>query len=192
MTAYAYTRGHKIEWDEAAEVWRYADTGEPVSESPGGIWEGMAGDRPCAYCHQMPTSEGHDACLGELPGVKYACCGHGVENEGSAFQGYIFYEKWPLWMTNKNRWPLVIAIVGSAPLLLLTVWIALPGTDWSFGAYGAAWGKTYLLALAANGFARWVNHKQAETTNLLRRARHNAFVTSVTSDVMSQIDEVQV
>lgn len=27
----------------------------------------------------MPTPDGHDACLGELPGVKYACCGHGVE-----------------------------------------------------------------------------------------------------------------
>jgi hypothetical protein len=27
----------------------------------------------------MPTSEGYDACLGFIPGVESACCGHGVE-----------------------------------------------------------------------------------------------------------------
>ena len=34
--------------------------------------------QPCPKCGQLPTDEGHDACLGELPGVKFACCGHGV------------------------------------------------------------------------------------------------------------------
>jgi len=28
----------------------------------------------------MPTPEGHDACLGKLPGVGAACCGHGVDD----------------------------------------------------------------------------------------------------------------
>lgn len=34
--------------------------------------------RPCPKCGKIPTQDGHDACLGTLPGVKYACCGHGV------------------------------------------------------------------------------------------------------------------
>lgn len=47
----------------------FADTGE----------EYVAGqERACAQCGKHPTAEGHDACLGELPGVSFACCGHGV------------------------------------------------------------------------------------------------------------------
>lgn len=34
----------------------------------------------------MPTKEGYDACLGRLPGVVAACCGHGVDD------GYILFE----------------------------------------------------------------------------------------------------
>lgn len=195
MTVYAYTRGHKIEWDEAAEVWCYADTGEPVSKAAGGIWEGMAGDRPCAYCHQMPTAEGHDACLGELPGVRYACCGHGVEHEGGAFQGYIFYEKWPLWMTNKNRWPAVIAIVGGLPLVAMTGWIlyslaVVP--DFVVEDVFGWWMATYAITAVFLAIAHWIQHMQTDTANLLRRARHNAFVASAISDVTRQIDEVAV
>jgi hypothetical protein len=48
-------------------TWRYLDTGEPADV-----------ERPCVRCGQMPTPEGHDACLGTVPGVKAACCGHGV------------------------------------------------------------------------------------------------------------------
>ncbi len=33
----------------------------------------------CIRCGEPPTSEGHDACLGYIPGIKSACCGHGVE-----------------------------------------------------------------------------------------------------------------
>lgn len=40
----------------------------------------------CAQCGENPTKEGHDACLQNLPGVKNACCGHGVH------QGYIHFE----------------------------------------------------------------------------------------------------
>ena len=42
-----------------------------------------AKDRPCTRCGEMPTEEGHDACIANLPGVRNACCGHGVE------EGYI-------------------------------------------------------------------------------------------------------
>jgi hypothetical protein len=32
---------------------------------------------PCKVCGELPTPEAHDACLGKLPGVSAACCGHG-------------------------------------------------------------------------------------------------------------------
>ena len=79
MTAYGYTRGHRIEFDETDRVWRYADTGEVFDH-----------ERPCTFCHLLPTPEGYDACLGELPGAISACCGHRVE------EGYIKYGKRPL------------------------------------------------------------------------------------------------
>jgi hypothetical protein len=41
---------------------------------------------PCGLCGQLQTPEGHDACLGTLPGVKFACCGHGRE------EGYVVFE----------------------------------------------------------------------------------------------------
>ena len=40
----------------------------------------------CPRCKETPTEEGHDPCLGNLPGVKYACCGHGKG------KGYIVFE----------------------------------------------------------------------------------------------------
>lgn len=41
----------------------------------------------CAHCKKLPTKEGHDGCLGVLPGpIMNACCGHG-ENS----QAYIQY-----------------------------------------------------------------------------------------------------
>jgi hypothetical protein len=49
-------------------AWVYADNGQPASE-----------DRPCRRCGRPPTAEGHDACLGRVPGAASACCGHGVE-----------------------------------------------------------------------------------------------------------------
>jgi hypothetical protein len=33
---------------------------------------------PCVKCGKLPSKENHDACLGTLPGVIDACCGHGV------------------------------------------------------------------------------------------------------------------
>jgi hypothetical protein len=41
---------------------------------------------PCPKCGKLPTKEGHDACLGTLPGVIDACCGHGVR------EAYIIFE----------------------------------------------------------------------------------------------------
>ena len=65
--ATSYQRGHLTRYDPDLG-WVYADTGEPVSN-----------ERPCVRCGEMPTPEGHDACLGDLNGVRAACCGHGVK-----------------------------------------------------------------------------------------------------------------
>lgn len=59
-------RGHIM--TETPQGWVYADTGRLVSEWP---------NRPCGHCHLPNRADGHDACLGELPGVTNACCGHG-------------------------------------------------------------------------------------------------------------------
>ena len=65
MTATSYNRGHKVEFVNGS--W----TDAPLE---------------CKRCGEKPTADGHDACLGELEGVKHACCGHGVED------GYIIKE----------------------------------------------------------------------------------------------------
>jgi hypothetical protein len=54
-------------------VWRYCDSGE--------LAEGSA-PRRCPLCDELPTREGCDPCLGRLPGVRYACCGHGIPDHG--------------------------------------------------------------------------------------------------------------
>ena len=61
----SHHRGHKIEF--VGGVWRFVDTGEVARK----------GRQECGHCGKYPTIEGHDGCLGTLPGVKNACCGHG-------------------------------------------------------------------------------------------------------------------
>lgn len=62
-----FFRGHEIE--ELDDVYRFVDTGEPTAKT----WE----QRPCGHCGRHNTAEGHDGCIGTLPGVWNACCGHG-------------------------------------------------------------------------------------------------------------------
>ena len=66
MTARSTWRGHAIETTNGE--WVYSDTKEPT----------VGNKRRCGHCKQRTTHDGHDACLGELPSVKNACCGHGV------------------------------------------------------------------------------------------------------------------
>lgn len=61
----SFIRGQQVEYDAKINKWVYSDTKEPVTF-----------DRQCKKCSKMPTSEGYDACLRHLPGVKNACCGH--------------------------------------------------------------------------------------------------------------------
>jgi hypothetical protein len=66
MPAISYQRGQQLTYQGGA--WRYVDDGALVTEV-----------RPCVRCGRMPTEDGHDACLGRIPGIVSACCGHGIE-----------------------------------------------------------------------------------------------------------------
>lgn len=63
MTPTGHKRGHLIYWD--GTTWRYLDDQPATTE------------RPCVSCGVL--TDGPDPCLGVLPGVSSACCGHGVE-----------------------------------------------------------------------------------------------------------------
>ena len=65
MTIHSTWYGYAIKIIDG--VSRFTDTNEPT----------VGSNRPCGYCHEHPTPEGHDDCLGKLPGVMNACCGHG-------------------------------------------------------------------------------------------------------------------
>jgi len=69
MTAISTYRGHKIEFID--NDWIFSDTKESTSKTHK--------ERSCGKCDKFETKEGHDACLGTLPGLMNACCGHGVE-----------------------------------------------------------------------------------------------------------------
>ena len=72
----AKLRGHDIEYINGQ--WVYSDTAEPT------ITTHL--NRPCGHCGKFSTADEHDACLGNLPGVMNACCGHGVTE-----QAYVQY-----------------------------------------------------------------------------------------------------
>lgn len=63
MSARAFLRGHPVVYRNR---WEYED-GPSISI-----------ERACTRCGMMPVN-GHDACLGKIPGVTSACCGHGKE-----------------------------------------------------------------------------------------------------------------
>ena len=71
-----YTRGHQLYTDNGKD-WFYVDTNELYKSET---------ERDCVKCKMKAKASEPDPCLGYLPGVKYACCGHGVE------EGYIMFE----------------------------------------------------------------------------------------------------
>lgn len=66
----SFHRGHVIAFAQGSQSWIYLDTGSSVADDP---------YRRCGHCDEPNTPEGHDPCLGTLPNVMNACCGHGVE-----------------------------------------------------------------------------------------------------------------
>lgn len=43
------------------------------------VLRGRVTSSPCKRCGKDPDKNGHDYCLGTLPGVMNACCGHGED-----------------------------------------------------------------------------------------------------------------
>lgn len=41
----------------------------------------VGNERNCGFCGKKNTREGYDGCLGIVPNIMNACCGHGVEDE---------------------------------------------------------------------------------------------------------------
>lgn len=60
------TYGYQIEFKN--NKWVYSDTNESATKI-----------RECKHCGKLPTNEGYDGCLGYLPDVAHACCGHGID-----------------------------------------------------------------------------------------------------------------
>ena len=72
----SYINGNLVWYDGPAGFYRYASDDEPVDYND---------LRPCPKCGKKPLDTGEDACLGHLPGVAAACCGHGGE-------GYVWFK----------------------------------------------------------------------------------------------------
>ena len=57
-------RGHEVIVSNGEMF--YVDTGEKSYR------------RDCGHCGKSDTIDGHDGCLGEIPDIMNACCGHGI------------------------------------------------------------------------------------------------------------------
>ncbi len=75
---HSHVRGHKVYYIPEQIIWKYLDNNEIVD---------LDNERSCKKCKCYPTPKGYDACLGYLPNVDHACCGHGVEPEYKSSKG---------------------------------------------------------------------------------------------------------
>lgn len=76
-----YTFGHETYCIEPEDNfsfgdWKFKDNDELVDGH----------NRKCPTCEKRESKNGHDPCIKNLPGVRFACCGHGVH------EGYIMFE----------------------------------------------------------------------------------------------------
>lgn len=101
MKARSFFRGHSVITDpDGRRV--YADTLEPL---PG--WGGEI--RRCAKSGSRHEMHESDACLGDLPGVDNACCGHGVTEgyirftNGTVIKGRFTVEKGGACMSKERK-----------------------------------------------------------------------------------------
>lgn len=72
--------GHEIAWHVDRQEFVYTDDLSPA----GG--PGEAPPRPCVLCLHPPAwcepcGNWHDPCVGHIPGVVSACCGHGFPDD---------------------------------------------------------------------------------------------------------------
>jgi hypothetical protein len=71
---YGYYRGHPVVCLAGKACERYADDLTSTVDA-----YGVGVERPCVQCGVLAPPDGPDPCLGMLPEVVSACCGHGVE-----------------------------------------------------------------------------------------------------------------
>lgn len=45
----------------------------------------IGNERSCGNCGKENTKEGHDGCIGTIPNIMNACCGHG-DTDGAYIQ----------------------------------------------------------------------------------------------------------
>ena len=74
MTARSYFRGHSTIWKN--NKWVYEDNGDDAGFN--GI---VRSCKKCGAVFQGSNVGEPDPCLGNLPGVDNACCGHGVPEQ---------------------------------------------------------------------------------------------------------------
>jgi hypothetical protein len=74
IVACSYFRGHPVVCFAGEACERYADDLTPTVDEAGASVE-----RACVQCGLLAAPDGPDLCLGMLPDVKAACCGHGVD-----------------------------------------------------------------------------------------------------------------
>lgn len=72
-------RGNPVYYDSTRKTWRYIDDGLPVDQ----YWK----MKSCGKCGEYRSILGHDPCIANLPGVRNACCGHGIESDA-----YVIFE----------------------------------------------------------------------------------------------------
>lgn len=46
----------------------------------------------CPECHLTRGADRCDPCIGKLPGVLFACCGHGGKVTANRPDGYVYFE----------------------------------------------------------------------------------------------------
>jgi hypothetical protein len=87
--------GHDIVTDKDG-VTRYCDDLSEVGE--GNL-------RPCVLCGANPADfDGHDPCMANLPGVRNACCGHGIDEPYVEFEdGRVIIG--PFKIARRRPWP---------------------------------------------------------------------------------------
>lgn len=86
-------RGHPIELSNGEYI--YTDTQTPTAGN----------ERDCGHCGKPNTKEGYDGCLGKLPKIMSACCGHGEENEAylQSFLRVVTRGKQAIKLINKQK-----------------------------------------------------------------------------------------
>lgn len=67
---FSYNKGYLALFSNRLKKWLYADNEAPIDDEI----------RPCVKCGCIQEKGQPDTCLGTLPGVKFACCGHGDIN----------------------------------------------------------------------------------------------------------------